>query len=347
MEAKKKLLWAVASFLLAVLTIRTVMHFGTETSLESFIDSIEGADKFWLNLSIIASAMYVWCEGMALRTILNGSGYKVKQLNSLVYSTADVFFSAITPSATGGQPASAFFMLRDGISAGMTTATLVLNLMMYTVSIVVLGVIAIIMKPVAFLEFSAISKALIILGFFVLTVLSIIFFLILKQGKGFFRSMEKLIYSLNKKGLIKNVKPKLAKLKKHGADYGKCTELIRDNPSMVVKVFIWTFVQRASQIAVPMLVYLSYGGEKNKSALMFSKQCLMNIGYNFIPIPGAMGVSDYLMLDGFVRIMQRKLAFRIELLSRGIMFYVCVSLSGIITLIGYLVGMRKEKKNEG
>ena len=64
----------------------------------------------------------------------------------------------------------------------------------------------------------------------------------------------------------------------------------------------------------------------------------MTIGYNFVPIPGAMGVSDYLMLDGFTRVMERVMAFRIEMLSRGITFYICVALSGIITLIGYIAG---------
>jgi hypothetical protein len=52
---------------------------------------------------------------------------------------------------------------------GVTTAALVLNLMMYTIAIVVLGIIAIIIKPSAFIEFSGISKALIIIGFIVLS----------------------------------------------------------------------------------------------------------------------------------------------------------------------------------
>ncbi len=338
MSKKKKLLWGIASFLLAVLTIRMVFKFSKGVSVSRVIDAVIISDKRWLFLGVVASAMYVWLEGVALRIILNAAGHKTSNINGLLYSTSDIYFSAITPSATGGQPASAFFMIRDGISVGVTTAALVLNLMMYTIAIVVLGIIAIIIKPSAFIEFSGISKALIIIGFIVLSVLSLIFFLILKEGKRFFRKIEELIFALNKKGIIKDVKKLISRLKKAGDDYGKCLDLIEGNNKMVLKVFVCAFFQRASQIVVPMLLFISLGGKLKDAPLIISKQCLMTIGYNFVPIPGAMGVSDYLMLDGFTRVMERVMAFRIEMLSRGITFYICVALSGIITLIGYIAG---------
>ena len=63
---------------------------------------------------------------------------------------------------------------------------------------------------------------------------------------------------------------------------------------------------------------------------------------SFFPIPGAMGVADYLMLDGFTAITGREAAFELEMLSRAITFYICVAVSGIITLAGYLIKRRKK-----
>ena len=68
----------------------------------------------------------------------------------------------------------------------------------------------------------------------------------------------------------------------------------------------------------------------------------MTIGYNFIPIPGGMGISDYLMLDGFIKMMGENMAYNVELISRGMTFYICVFISGTITLIGYMVGRKRK-----
>ena len=92
---------------------------------------------------------------------------------------------------------------------------------------------------------------------------------------------------------------------------------------------------------VHMLVFAELGGDKSLMPAAFSKQCLITIGYNFVPIPGGMGISDYLMIDGFNDIMESSMAYSVELISRGLTFYICVLISGIITLTGYLISKRK------
>ena len=97
-------------------------------------------------------------------------------------------------------------------------------------------------------------------------------------------------------------------------------------------------------MTVPMLVYAALGGQAGKLLMVYAKQCLVTIGYNFIPIPGGMGVADYLMIDGFSGMMGERLAYNVELISRGLTFYICVAASGILTFIGYFVGEWKGKK---
>lgn len=77
---------------------------------------------------------------------------------------------------------------------------------------------------------------------------------------------------------------------------------------------------------------------------VFAKQCLITVGYNFIPIPGGMGVSDYLMIDGFSRMMNEEMTYSVELISRGFAFYICVAVSGLITLVGYFMGRKRNDR---
>ncbi len=333
----KKIFWVIFSPLLAILTVWAVLQQNKSVSFKDIIDTVSHTNKVWFTLAAISSFLFIVFEGVALRSILKGAGYRPKVFDGLLYSTSDIYFSAITPSATGGQPATAYFMMKDGVSGGVVTATLILTLMMYSLSAVVLGIISIIISPHSFFSFSPLSKLLIILGAVVLGTLTFCFFFMLKNGNRIFSWLERFFNFLKRKKIINFPERVFKKLNKTKTDYAECSKLLARNHWILIKSFIWTFLQRFSQTIAPAFLYLSLGGDINSSFLIFSKQCLITIGYHLIPIPGAMGVADYLMIDGFSEIMERNSAFSLEILSRGLTFYLCVSFSGLITLIGYII----------
>ncbi len=136
---------------------------------------------------------------------------------------------------------------------------------------------------------------------------------------------------------------RMAKIREASA---RCSAIISGRKRILFGAFFWNLVQRACQMTVPMLVYAALGGQAGKMLVVYAKQCLVTIGYNFIPVPGGMGISDYLMVDGFSCTMGEQMAYNVELISRGLMFYICVAASGVLTLIGYFWGEQtKEKQN--
>ena len=340
----KKIFWAVFSPLLAMLTVWALLRQNRNVSMKGIIHTAAGANRFWFLMAAISSFLYIVFEGVAVCSILRGTGFKPKLRNGILYSTSDIYFSAITPSATGGQPACAYFMMRDGISGGVTTAVLLLNVMMYTLSIVALGIISVIICPGAFAQFSVPSKLLIIGGATVQLILTAFFVMILKNGDFIFNLLTRIVSFFGRKKIIHNSKKPLAKLIKAKADYTACSQLFSGNIVLLFRAFLWNLLQRLSQILVSALLFISIGGNPALGPDIFAKQCLITIGYNFVPLPGAMGVADYLMLNGFSGIMNRDMAFHLEMLSRGMTFYVCVSLSGLITLLGYIIKRRRRKK---
>lgn len=327
---------------LSVLTVWALLKQSESMSVETLIEKISNADKKWIVVAMVSAACYVVLEAVALCSILRGIGYKVGFRKGIIYSTSDVYFSAITPSATGGQPASAFFMLKDGIPAGVTSAALILNLMMYNASIVFLGILAIIIAPKSFWGFHITSKVFIVIGFVGLSILSFFFLAVLRGSEKIFSLIRRFLRYLHSKKIMHRLEPRLEKLDKIEADYENCSQLIAGKTTIMVKAFCWNVLQRASQIIVPSLVYFAFGGHCKLLPVLFSKQCLITIGYNYVPIPGALGIADYLMIDGFSSIMPKGMAFELDMISRGFTFYICVTLSGIITLIGYLKGRKKK-----
>ena len=341
----KTILWTVVSLFLAVFTIRTVLNASRTVSINDLVQTASEADRLYLLAAVLCTALYVWLEGEAVCAILDGIGFRKPHRRGLLYSAADIYFSAVTPSATGGQPASAFFMIRDGIPAGTASAALILNLMMYTVSIILLGILSLVIVPGAVSGFGGVSATLIICGFAVLTGLAFFFYLMLKKGGRIFVLLSGLIRFLHAKGLLRRKERVAARLDKAREDYKNCAKLMKGKRRMILKVLALNVLQRAAQISVPVWLFLALGGHAGNAPGVFAKQCLTTIGYNFVPVPGAMGVADYLMVDAFNGFMGSEEAFSLELLSRGLTFYLCVLVCGAVTLTGYVLKRSKHDRS--
>ena len=105
---------------LMVLSIWAVISHSGSYSLQLLKDTLKNAKVGWLIAACLGMLCNILFEGFALDVLVHAithdqEGPKIRS-NGLLYSAADIYFSAITPSASGGQPASAFFMSRDGIT---------------------------------------------------------------------------------------------------------------------------------------------------------------------------------------------------------------------------------------
>ena len=344
MSTRKKIFWSLLSLLLAGMAIGGVLAQIGEMPLRQLWESVRESKKIYLTAAIICGGLFIVMEGEALRCLLESIGYRTGFHRGILYSAADIYFSAISPSATGGQPASALFMIRDGIPTGAVTMTLIVNLILYTVSIVILGIAAVASNFRLIFHFRPLSMILIAVGFLVLTGLTIVFFLLLGSGKRVFGAMARFYRFLYDHKLIRQLDSRLERLDKAREEFDDCVRLMREQPRAIGRAFFCNFIQRSARVAVPVFVQLALGGGKRLGAKIFASQCFVTIGYNCVPVPGGMGVADYLMVDAFSNLMPMEVALHLEVLSRSISFYFCVAISALIVLAGYLRQRKRERR---
>ena len=79
---------------------------------------------------------------------------------------------------------------------------------------------------------------------------------------------------------------------------------------------------------------------------IWSAECMVVLGSNVVPIPGAMGVIDYLLIDAFQGFITMDLVVNLELMSRAVSFYFCVFLCGISFLLRCPFLFRRDRKKE-
>ncbi len=340
---KKKILWACISLLIAGLTIWAVASQSRSFSPADLWNLIKTAHKGWLAGALLAMFGFIFFEGMAIIRVTTRLGYPKNPANGTLYGASDVYFSAITPSATGGQPVCAWFMIRDGIPGATATVTLLITLVMYTLALFLSGVLTMLFGFRIFLAFSSLAKLMILLGSAVLLVLSLFFMMLLRKPKilhsicnGFLRFLEKI-------HLMRSAKRLRDKLDTVMEEYALCSKMLLGKGSILLESFFWNLCQRLSYFMVTFMLFWAVGKGGGMAVKATSVQVLSSVGSNCIPIPGAMGAADYMLLDGFGQMLNEKNAVTMEMLCRGVTFYGSVSVGLIIVVIGYFIGRRRKK----
>lgn len=345
---KSKLAWTAVFVLIAGLTIWSIVA-QDGFSFSGFLSFLKESNPWWIAAAFASMLGFILFEGLALLTIVKYFGYKKSIGHGAIYASGDIYFSAITPSATGGQPASAYFMMKDKIPGTVVTVALIVNLIMYTFAILIIGIISILMSPGIFLGFSIPAKILIIVGSVCLIGLAVGFIFILFKSHILHKLGNGGINLLARLKLIRKPERKKEKLSNAIISYSHNVSLLRGRNSVLFKVLAFNVLQRACGIAVTLFVFLASGGAPSSAVDIWSSQCMVVLGSNTVPIPGAMGVSDYLLIDALGAIgIPSAQAVNLDLLSRAISFYSCVILCGlamIVRLVSYKV-IDKKKNTE-
>ena len=342
---KKKVLWAVISFLLSVLTIYTLFY-NSGLSLTELWQDIEEASPVWLIPAALCMLGFIFFEGRALVLILRTLGYPAKKRRGFLYASADIYFSSITPSATGGQPASAYFMHKDGVSAVAVTVSLILNLTMYNLAIITLGLVSLIFFPQIFIDFTLPCKIMILIGILAMIGLTV-FFIVLLKRKSIILSIgnliAKIIHKLHFKLAAERFKVKLDTMIEN---YNECVITLAGKKKLLVKTYLLNLLQRMSYILVTVFCYYAMHGNLSDGLRIFIIQTYVVMGSNFIPVPGAVGISEFLMFFGYNMLLTEEGAYSLAILGRGISFYTCSIISIITIILGYIRIRIKDNKEE-
>ena len=144
---RKQWLYSLIFVLLIGLTVFTICSQSASFTREGFWEYVRAAHPAGLAAAALCTLLYILLEGLALLAICRALGYRRSVGQGVLYSAADIYFSAITPSATGGQPASAVLMMRSGIPAAPTAVALLINLVLYTLSILLMAAAGLALHP--------------------------------------------------------------------------------------------------------------------------------------------------------------------------------------------------------
>ena len=314
--------------------------------LSEIFEDLKEANDLWLLAGLVLVFCFVAGESCIIHYLLRVCQQKVKFSSCLKYSFIGFFFSYITPSSSGGQPAQMYYMKKDGVKIGFSSLIMLLVTIAYKSVLVLLGLILLIFNWDAVHRYGDKMGWLLVIGFG-LNIAFIAGLAFIVASPGWARRAG--ISILNKLTDWKIVKEKrhgklLDKINRICDTYVIGSRYVKENAAVVVKVFIMTLAQRLCLFAVTWIVYKSYGLSGTSFIDIVTMQVMIAIAVEMLPLPGAAGATEASFIVVFEQIFGDTLVKSALLLSRGLSFYAVLIAGGIVTFIAHIKVMRSDKQ---
>ncbi len=343
MKNIKKYIFDIILLVVIFFLTYRLMFRGQDVS-EIIADLLNASGK-WILAGAVLAIVYVCCEGFVICYMLHILKQKTTVLSCLKYAFVGFFYSYITPSASGGQPAQMYYMSKDSINTGYSALIMLLITIAYKSILMMIGAIFFIFKYSFLKIHTSRIYGLIIFGVFLNSAFITLLVLLLRKPEFMRRTGLNIVGFFCKKRFIKNEKYEKIKNKINAIcdNYSMGAEYIKKNPKPVIIVFLITAAERIFLLAVTWTIYRSFGLDGSSFLDIIAIQSMIGIAVEMLPLPGAAGITESCFLRVFKNIFTNDLVRPALLVSRGLSFYLILIIGAVVTFGAHISVLRRKK----
>ena len=330
---KKVVLEAVFLLGIIALTLYSIFH---EQDPAAIWACLRGADIRYLIGSIFLVLAFVLGESVILWWLFRTSGQKAKASHCCLYSFVGFFFSAITPSASGGQPMQLYFMKKDKLPLSVSTLILLIVTITYKMVLVILGLAVLVIRLPVVMHYLNPILFWCYLGI-ILNVICVWVMLALVFHPDWMHRMVAAMIDLVtrifhwKRGIKLRERLDGAMEK-----YSQAAAFFKSHKIIVLQVLVITFLQRGCLFLVTVAACRSLGVTAGSIGLIVLLQGMISVAVDMLPFPGGVGISEALFLRIFTPLCGGTLALPVLIVSRGISYYTQLAICGIMSIFAYI-----------
>lgn len=332
---KKKILNATLIVIATVL----VLYFSMKDDYKTVINTIINIDKKFLIIGFFLILSYWFFKSIVMWVIARNYNTKYRFRNAFRMTLETNFFHAITPFATGGQPYEVYSLKKSGLKITDSTNVSVQSFISYQISLVLLGVIAILANYYLnlFPDNKVLSK-LVTLGFIV-NFLVIIMLFVLTFTKNISKKIVSFILKLmSKVKLLKDKEKAKEKFENYLKEFHEGAKKMFSNKFQFIGCTLLQFISLVSLYLIPFILFYGTNIYINPLVVIATSAYVMLIG-SFVPIPGGTGGLEYGFVAFFSNLVSSNVVMAIMLLWRFITYYFGMIIGAICLSIG-----KKDKK---
>lgn len=310
-----------------------IMFLIMKDNFNEIMDNLLNANIFYLLLALILMILSVLFQSFSMHLYLKEIDKTYKFRDTFILMFSALFFNAITPFSSGGQPFQVYLLNKQGIKISESTNALLQNFFSYQLALITLGTVAIIVNN--FLEIipnTSLLRHIVIIGF-VVNVLVLAIIIYLGKAKNIntkmFNKIFNFIFSLK---FIKNREELKQKANKKIDEFYESSNYFKNDKYILLKSYSFNFISLIILYIIPMFIF--YSIKIYDVGIIESIVCASYTYFvgSFVPIPGGTGGLEYGFIEFFRVFSSSALISTCMILWRFITYYLSMIL-GAISLI--------------
>lgn len=309
-------------------------------------DALGGIDPWWLLGGVGCFLVHMTFEGGLLYVFFRFQRVTVKFGTCIRVGLIGMYYSSITPAATGGQPMQVFSMKKRGVPAGLTSSALAVKFFCWQCALLLLGAVAWALDPGLVARTLGQGVWMVSLGF-LLNGIAVVLVILLAISRNLVRAiiifLVKAAYRLR---IVKDV----AKTSSHWdaalQDFHASVDILTRHPFQFLTLFLLSIIQVSALMSATYFVYRGFGLRATGYFDILTIQLMLFIAASFTPLPGASGAQEggfYLFFSKFI---PSNIIFAALLVWRFLTYYLSIIVGFIAVTVDSASGGRRRARQK-
>jgi glycosyltransferase 2 family protein len=323
----------ILNFLIIGISLLILLIFILKTeSFDTLYHQLVKLEPSWIIVALLLMFLNWFFEAIALRVIIKFHKIKIKIKDCFSVTMVGQFFNAITPFATGGQPAQVLYMMKNGIETANASSIVMIKFFVFQCILTLYSFIVVLFSFSYFSPRIPLLITMTVLGLSVHASM-IVFTLLFSYNRTLTEKIIKLVLRLLKK--IRIVKEEVSTEKKIEESLSKFHDnatFLKRNTTLLIKTSSLIFVQLTFYFSIPYCIYRSFGFSSANYFYLFAASVFIITVISIVPLPGSTGGAE----TGFIWFLGtffRSNTGLAILIWRIITYYSCIGVGSLFAVV--------------
>lgn len=299
-----------------------VMYLVLKDDFNTTIDTIKNVNLFIL-IALLLMLLNIFFQSLSVHNFLKEVKSDYKFIDTFMLMISALFFNAITPFSSGGQPFQMYLLRKQGIKVTDSGNVLLQNFFTYQLSLIIMGTFSIVMNYIFnLIPSNSVLKNIVFIGYLInVIVLLVLLFLIYAKSinTNLLNKIFDFVFGFK---FIKNRDELRKKASDKIDDFYNSAVYFKNNKKNLVKSVFYNLTSLAILYLVPLFIFYSIGEYTSINTL----ESVVSSGYtyligSFVPIPGGTGGLEYAFISFFQSFTSGASLSAIMILWRFITYY--------------------------
>lgn len=346
-KKEKRNVQQLFSFLLLLVTLAVVVGIGLNgNDLEELSAALRRLSLPYLLLCVACWALYVLFNALNMYHFLRVMKHPVKLCYCLYAAMIGIYYSDVTPGATGGQPMEMYTLSKHGVPVGISGSGMAVKFVVFHVVLLVTGTVLWITNAGFVREHAQGSLWFIVLGYVANSFTIGMVTLMAISQKAVRWLIDQCIRIGVRLHLCKHPEASREKWENHCASFLSSVQMMMRRPRDLLVQCLIALGHLMSLMLVILAVYHALGLQGVNSAQLITMGVLLYIGAGYTPLPGASGAQEGGFAVLFQGIFPDALLFVALMIWRFCTYYLSVLVGAALTVVENVSALRRQKQEQ-